>query len=179
MHGSPKAPSPHKCSVRAWHDGSRCDNPSTTGTPWQVCWQHLQEIRAYVQERDHQRAATLGAAREAEWAAQRERKRRLRNDNQAVVYYLQMPGDLIKIGTTRNLRQRLNSLTVRDHDVLAVEPGGPEVESERHRQFAHLRWRDTERFRDDPALRSHIELVLVEHGRPQVNRHGQGVTYIK
>lgn len=49
-----------------------------------------------------------------------------------VVYYVQF-GDRVKIGTTRNLAQRLAALP---HDrLLATEPGGRDLEQSRHRQL--------------------------------------------
>lgn len=58
-----------------------------------------------------------------------------------LVYYIRM-GNLIKIGTTTNLRHRLDTLS--GQGVLAVEPGGRKRESSRHAQFAcarsHREW---------------------------------------
>ncbi|WP_454175367.1 GIY-YIG nuclease family protein [Gordonia sputi] len=53
-----------------------------------------------------------------------------------VVYYLQFNGR-IKIGFTTNLEERLRAIP---HDtVLAVEPGGCDIERKRHRQFRQHR----------------------------------------
>jgi hypothetical protein len=54
----------------------------------------------------------------------------------AVVYYMRM-GDLVKIGTSTNIRSRIATLNTQG--VMAVEPGSYAVERERHAQFAHLR----------------------------------------
>lgn len=50
----------------------------------------------------------------------------------SVVYYIRR-GDHIKIGRTADFRSRMGKL--RPDEVLAVEPGGHEVETARHRQF--------------------------------------------
>lgn len=52
-----------------------------------------------------------------------------------VVYYIRL-GDHIKIGTTRDLQRRMHQLCVDATALLATEPGGIDVERERHAQFA-------------------------------------------
>lgn len=69
-----------------------------------------------------------------------------------VVYYIRF-SDRVKIGTTRNLKSRLQSLP---HDeVLATEPGSFDVEAARHLEFAHLRIHG-EWFRLEGGLAEHI-----------------------
>lgn len=83
------------------------------------------------------------------------------------VYYVRR-GDVIKIGHTVDLFRRMT--TLRPDEVLAVEPGTREDETERHRQFAHLKLRQgkgsSEYFRDAPELREHIAAVIRDHGQP-------------
>jgi Meiotically up-regulated gene 113 len=60
---------------------------------------------------------------------------------ESVVYYLthaDRPG-LVKIGRTTRLNGRINQLGGKKVTVIATEPGGPELERERHRQFAAMR----------------------------------------
>jgi hypothetical protein len=62
---------------------------------------------------------------------------------QPVVYYLERidrPGQ-IKIGTTGDLRKRLQDIGSRGRTVtlLATEPGGVAIERKRHAQFAEMR----------------------------------------
>ncbi|GAB2718229.1 GIY-YIG nuclease family protein [Streptomyces bullii] len=78
------------------------------------------------------------------------------------VYYVRC-GNLIKIGYTANLAQRFT--TIRPNEVLALEPGGQEVETRRHRQFAQLR-ASGEYFHPGPALQSHIVGLRSTHGSP-------------
>lgn len=55
-----------------------------------------------------------------------------------VVYYVRL-NDLVKIGTTINIGQRLTSIFV--SGIMAIEFGTYDVEQQRHRQFAHIRRR--------------------------------------
>ena len=102
----------------------------------------------YLQDR-----AAVEAAKEARAAASRRRGE--------VVYYIKF-GDRIKIGTTRNLRQRRINLPC--DSVLAAEPGGRPLERERHAQFASSRvigeW-----FEPSPDLLAHIEGVARRYPR--------------
>ena len=52
-----------------------------------------------------------------------------------VVYFARM-GEYVKIGTSTNLRKRMSSLYIPMEDVLAVVPGGKEVEDAYHERFA-------------------------------------------
>lgn len=81
---------------------------------------------------------------------------------QSVVYYVRIR-DTIKIGTTVNTASRIPRLGA--DEVLALEPGGEDLERLRHRQFAHLRIRG-ERFRAEPDLLSHIEMLVKHFGKP-------------
>jgi hypothetical protein len=66
---------------------------------------------------------------------------RLTTGHADVVYYMRMDR-LVKIGTSTNIRSRVNSIG--PQGVMAVERGGNDVETARHRQFAalhsHLEW---------------------------------------
>jgi hypothetical protein len=70
-----------------------------------------------------------------------------------VVYYARQ-GNLIKIGTTKNLANRMSDLGAQG--VLVVEMGGSDVETARHRQFAAHRSHRREWFHAAPALIEHI-----------------------
>lgn len=83
-----------------------------------------------------------------------------------VVYYVRF-GDRVKIGTTKNLQDRLAFIP---HDeVLATEPGGVYVERRRHAQFKHLRarvGRSREWFSLAPELTDHIAAVRAREAAP-------------
>lgn len=84
-----------------------------------------------------------------------------------VVYYIEFAHG-IKIGTTSNLAQRLQSFALPESAVLAVEPGGFEIERSRHEFFKESRLGRTEVFRDCPKIRNHIDAVKKYHGEPNV-----------
>lgn len=72
---------------------------------------------------------------------------------ESVVYYMRV-GNRVKIGYSTNLESRVNA--VMPEEVLATEPGGPMLESVRHRQFAELR-EAREWFRMEGRLLEHVE----------------------
>lgn len=79
-----------------------------------------------------------------------------------VVYYVRF-ADRIKIGTTICLRGRIDTLP---HDeILATEPGGAEVERERHMQFAEY-WITGEWFRAGPLLLRHVADLAEKYPLP-------------
>jgi hypothetical protein len=80
----------------------------------------------------------------------------------STVYYVRC-GHLIKIGTTTDLGRRFKA--VRPNELLAVEPGGQEVETQRHRQFAGLR-ASGEYFHPGRALQEHIIQLRTSCGIP-------------
>lgn len=70
-----------------------------------------------------------------------------------VVYYI-LFGDRIKIGYSANPEQRIAGLP---HDeVLALEPGGRDLEAQRHGEFAATRIARTEWFHISEELLAHI-----------------------
>lgn len=76
-----------------------------------------------------------------------------------VVYYVRIDERTVKIGTSRNLLQRLKQMCRRPDDVLAIEFGGRDLERQRHQAFRHLRQGKTERFRVSADLLAHIREV--------------------
>ncbi|WP_405964826.1 hypothetical protein OG713_34825 [Streptomyces sp. NBC_00723] len=105
-------------------------------------WQEAQDA---MPAQDQRLRARVHAAREA-WK----------------VYYVRC-GHLVKIGYTADLGQRFTS--IRPNEVLALEPGGQELETRRHRQFVELR-ASGEYFHPGPALQSHIVELRGIHGSP-------------
>lgn len=95
---------------------------------------------------------------------EREARRQGNEGGDPVVYYA-LIGDYVKIGYTRKLRNRL--ATLRADRLLAVEPGGADLERQRHADFAleriDLR---RENFRRSCRLDDHIEVCRQRHGLP-------------
>lgn len=73
-----------------------------------------------------------------------------------VVYYW-LFGDRVKIGTTRNLALRVRGLP--PGKLLASEPGGRDLERQRHRQFAAYLASGREWFHHCPAIAEHIASI--------------------
>lgn len=82
-------------------------------------------------------------------------------DGVDVVYFIEC-GDLIKIGTSNQMRVRLRQTTngsAAPVTLLATHPGTRIAERATHDKFDHLR-QHGEWFSDAPELREHIEGVL-------------------
>lgn len=79
-----------------------------------------------------------------------------------LVYYLTLSPTTVKIGTSKNLLLRLKGLRTDLQYVLAVEPGGHELEAQRHRQFAAERLSRREDFRVSELLQQHINWLRSE-----------------
>ncbi|WP_069751593.1 hypothetical protein [Streptomyces sp. EN16] len=91
-------------------------------------------------------------------------QRRSRPDRQSIVYYMRR-ADFIKIGTTTDPHSRFSSL--RPDEILAFEPGGPDDEYLRHRQFLWCRvGKRSEYFRQTQKLLAHIDTLVAQHGVP-------------
>lgn len=89
---------------------------------------------------------------------------------QSVVYYIRL-GNHIKIGYSTNMKARLIGLRADPEDVLATEPGGLELEKQRHEEFKAERVGRRENFNPSPRLLAHIEAVLAEHGPPNITTY--------
>lgn len=91
-------------------------------------------------------------------------KVRAANERISVVYYIKF-GNRIKIGTTRNLRQRMSNLM---HDaIMAIEPGDMKLERKRHEQFAALLAAGREWFSPAPDILAHITITRETYGDPK------------
>lgn len=100
-------------------------------------------------ERDH--------ADHQQWAAQSKARREI-SAHDSVVYYMAL-GHLVKIGTSTNLTERSKALN--PQGILAIEFGGYDRESARHKEFAeqheHGEW-----FRNEGALAAHIQRLRTD-----------------
>lgn len=85
-------------------------------------------------------------------------------DSTGYVYYMRINGQ-IKIGYTANLRQRSRNYPP-GTELLAVEPGTPELERRRHSQFSRDLARGREWFRESEAITEHVAGLVATHGVP-------------
>lgn len=119
----------------------------------------IQKIIAYGRA---QYAAELEANRVRQEVIQREVMNHVKVDrsgsHEPIVYYMRL-GDLVKIGTSTNLRSRRN--TINPQEVMAVEKGGRDHEQGRHQEFKELRVHG-EWFRLEEPLVSHIAKLAQE-----------------
>lgn len=93
----------------------------------------------------------------------------LRSRNRQVVYFLQLRSGAIKIGTSGELKRRINALRRlfgQDAVLLSTIPGGAAVEARIHEQFAHLRFPGTEQFRPSIELMEFIGMPLLATENP-------------
>lgn len=148
-------------------DGGDCDGPVPPDAPVNVCLPHLQEAFLYIRDkladRDGEGVTVDGRHMDTN---------PLNHPSASVVYYLRW-GDLIKIGTTRNLWQRVGSIP---HDrLLAIEPGSYELESVRHDEFRQFRaYRNREWFKDCNEIRRHVNALRRTYGDPLEKRYHRG-----
>jgi T5orf172 domain len=101
----------------------------------------------------------------------------LAGQSHAPVVYFARVGEYIKIGTTTNLKSRMRSIYVPLEDVLALIPGGREVERVYHEKFAVSRVADDSRrelFRVDWRLRSFLGLDRPDREEPPVISDSRG-----
>lgn len=101
---------------------------------------------------------------------QMDAERKARLEKQSQVYYVRI-GDHVKIGFTVCIQERMASLRVDVEAVMATEPGGRELEAERHRQFAAERQGKRENFNPSPRLLAHIQQVLADNGPPKITTY--------
>ena len=133
-----------------------------------LCEHHFQFVGIrFMAERSVLSGEFDADAREQRRAENAERERQLRAEREAasVVYYVRI-GDHVKIGYTQDLHRRLGDLRLDPDAVMAVEPGGPDLERCRHLQFADERVGRRENFNPSRRLLAHIESLRQRHGQP-------------
>lgn len=143
-----------RCIV-ADDEGRSCRNPVVIDAPFDICRSHMRDV--YTFWRDNL-AAICGVQDELPLIP--EPRQPEPQDRPSFIYYIRF-GDRIKIGFTVDVRTRLTALPF--DELLAVEPGPPELERMRHHEFAPHRLRG-EWFREHPDLLAHIEMLVSHYG---------------
>jgi hypothetical protein len=137
--------------------GGDCGGPVPEDAPVDLCLLHLQEAYLYIRDIIE------------EWEPGEVNYDPRRHPEPSVVYYLRF-GDRIKIGTSKDVWTRIGSLPY--DRLLATEPGGYDLESERHRQFKAFRLaRKREWFQDCPEIRKHVNALRRQYGDPVEKRY--------
>jgi T5orf172 domain-containing protein len=144
--------------------GKDCDGPVPADAPVAACLKHLTTAYLYVRD--------LIAERDGEIVQYGDTRFDLdprKRPDTRVVYYLRF-GDRIKIGTTKDVWERIGSIP---HDrLLATEPGSYDLEDERHAQFKAFRLDvNREWFRDCPEIRHHVNELRRQYGDPVARRY--------
>lgn len=165
-----------RCTAQA-EDSSFCDAPSIDGAPFPICIRHGAQLLQFLQgavkdlndEPFERRMAIMDNTRDRKQDFDRQFRVDVDRARNGRVYYVQV-GQLVKIGYTARLKQRMNAYPP-GHQLLAVEHGDEELETKRHRQFAGLLAERREWFTPGPQLLDHIDILRKQSGaRPLTRR---------
>lgn len=137
-------------------DGSFCDAHTLPDAPFPICLRHASQLYSFLRGRIAEVGDDPITSVDAigDLLEQRDRLNVQPPPSDPVVYYVRI-GELIKIGTTGNLRSRMASYPP-TRELLATEPGGVDVEAQRLRRFVQYRELGREWFRPGPDLLTHI-----------------------
>jgi hypothetical protein len=118
-----------RCTAQR-EDESFCDSPSVPDAPFPICVKHLAQAAEFLTSiAPDVMTAFMISATGVDGSFLRVNAEPYRS----VIYYVRV-GATIKIGVTGRVKQRMASYP--PHSVLlATEPGGDELEKQRHRQF--------------------------------------------
>jgi hypothetical protein len=135
-----------------WRD---CNAQQAEDIP--VCLDHGLRIAAQIMHMMRSRDEKPADA--AEWPSDEEYWA-LGEPPQHFVYYLMISPTTVKIGTSRQLWQRIRSLRSEMQYVVALERGGRELERRRHLEFAdERRHKQREDFELSDRLKQHIDAL--------------------
>jgi len=141
--------------------GGFCDAPVPQGAPISVCGRHLIKAYKFCEDAlDIAAGDTSRPSRSDRYLRFEAWDRRVTREPEPMVVYYALIWDVVKIGVTARLKDRMTQLKV--DALLAVERGGWELEYARHEQFEHLRApipRHRELFMLGDDLVEHIEAL--------------------
>lgn len=141
-----------RCTAQK-ENGRFCDDPTIPDAPFPICFRHAAQLYRFLRGR-------ITADTDQETALEHvatlfEPRAQVRSSaDRVVVYYVQV-GDLIKIGSTTRLADRLKDYPP-NRRLLATEDGDCELETRRHGQFRELLMVGREWFRPGQELVDHI-----------------------
>lgn len=140
------------CTVQR-RNGHFCDAPAWPDAPFPICRRHAIKLFLHMDylTRHQTNCEARRAFGEIEYRRQGDESA---EKSQIIVYYVQV-GQLVKIGMTTDLRQRLYHYPP-DSKLLAYELGNSHLEVRRHDQFKHLLRYGNEWFTMGPDLDAHI-----------------------
>lgn len=146
------------CTIQR-KDGRFCDNPSADAMPFPICGYHASKLFIHMREMvrefsDDPLRRMMAAVGDVE--VQRARAKRVQPKDW-VVYYV-LIGDILKIGATSNLAQRMQHYPPY-RKLLATEPDTGGTEARRLAEFADLLASGNEWFRFEGALVEHVRKI--------------------
>lgn len=115
-----------------------------------------------------EQAVRLSESRGAEERHEAE-KAALRQDRDGFVYYIRI-GERIKVGYSVDVKQRMRAYPP-GSELLAVEPGDRDLETQRHRQFAGSRTDGREWFRPTADILELTQEIVATYGEPKRFAH--------
>lgn len=139
-------------------DEEPCGSPTMKNAPLSVCIVHASMISEFMGKQSRVQLVRDRLMSEQE----SEPVRGPFNAPRAAVVYYVLVGALVKIGTTVDIKRRMNAYPP-TAELLVTEPGGRHVEAQRHREFNEYLAAGKEWFHPGPRLREHIE-SLMERG---------------
>jgi hypothetical protein len=151
-------------------NGSFCDAPSIPEAPFPICIRHAAEIYRFVKR--HAAAVDDKLGRLETFVEAYANAGILTvshgqpEPEKGTVYYVQV-GELVKIGFSVSLKTRLASYPP-NRRLLATEPGGWDLEGQRHGQFRSLLRYGKEWFAPGPELIDHINTLRRQVGAQPV-----------
>lgn len=161
----------NRCTAQA-ESGSFCDAPTMEGAPFPICIRHGAQLLRFMQGSiaDLQSAPVelRMLVMDQTHDARRRRRDHLPLNQPETVYYLQV-GDLLKIGFSAHLKQRIAAYPP-NRRLLATEPGGEQIEAQRLSDFAEYRALGREWFNPGPRLLRHINQLRASAGAPRIKR---------
>lgn len=147
------------CSATGQH-GTECMAQAVEGAPIALCMKHIMQVGSFWNDVRPKRRDSKVDFSQADVGRKEVGYEQVET---SVVYYI-IHGSRIKIGTSKNWRERLKNLPC--DRVLALEPGGSPVEGDRHRQFNTTRFHGSEWFAESDELWDHI--VSVSEANPEL-----------
>lgn len=166
----PKSTQWNRCTAQA-ESGRFCDDPTMEGAPFPMCIRHGAQLMAFMHGVAEQVEASPVDIRML--VLQKTHDPRRRRDHLPLrptetIYYVQV-GDLLKIGYSTNLRQRLKDYPP-NRRLLATEPGGEDMEAQRLAEFSEYRSHGREWFAPGARLLEHVNRLRRSAGAPLIQR---------
>lgn len=125
--------------------------------PFPICAKHATKVFVEMRERYQEFTSDRDRMVIDGWEDVERARAKESAKGDPIVYYV-LVGDLLKIGMSRNVRQRMTQYPP-NRKLLATERGDASLEKRRHREFANLLTGGNEWFRFEGALVEHVKAL--------------------